>query len=156
MSFALSPCSPLAIPETGSISSPSITCRAVPVLCPHRQDRQPNDRRRRRQRCAGWRQGRSLRQCGPRQDQRAAELVFSLDREQSTPPLIGQFTSPPAQGCNAQRGGQACDAWPGADGHDPGRVRRACQRRDSHQRGPHQSGRDQNELRFTAAFVTGT
>src|SRR3984893_19527855 len=28
MSFALSPCSPIAIPETRSISSPSITCRA--------------------------------------------------------------------------------------------------------------------------------
>src|SRR6266480_4697617 len=28
MSFALSPCSPMAIPETRSISSPSITCRA--------------------------------------------------------------------------------------------------------------------------------
>src|SRR5260370_42709030 len=28
MSFALSPCSSMAIPETRSISSPSITCRA--------------------------------------------------------------------------------------------------------------------------------
>src|SRR6266536_2912878 len=28
MSFALSPCSPMAIPETKSISSPRITCRA--------------------------------------------------------------------------------------------------------------------------------
>src|SRR5215468_1548921 len=44
---------------------------------------------------------------------------------------------------DTQRGGQACDAWPRADGHDPGRVRCACQSRDSRQRGPHQRGRNQ-------------
>ena len=35
------------------------------------------------------------------------------------------------------------DAWPGADGHAPGRVRCACQSRDSRQRSPHQRGRNQ-------------
>jgi len=57
---------------------------------------------------------------------------------------------------DTERGGQACDAWLGTDGHDPGEVRCACRSRDSHQRGHHQRGRNQISQKFTAAFVTGT